>query len=64
MKKTKLVFPTITLMADFILTYQINSVDACTYERTLSGVLSENLIVIACTNYEAVIKKQHQLSPL
>ena len=63
MKKIKLVFPTVTLMSDFIVTYQVSNVDACSNECILSGELREDLIVIACTKYEAEIKKQYQFSP-
>lgn len=56
MRKTVLLFPDTTKMAEFIMQYRASNAEVNSVELTLTALLSEEQIVAACTAYEAVIK--------
>ena len=55
MKDVILYFPDSTCMADFILDHNVSTVQVTT-KNTLTGMLSDSLIVSACTKYKAVLE--------
>lgn len=57
MKEVKLIFPTNTQMAEFLLQEKINCAEADSREQTLTAVLPDQIIVIAETFYGAILKR-------
>jgi transposase-like protein len=57
MKKVVLKFPDTARMAEFILTYRIGNAETNTRQCTLYAHVTEMQIVIACTEYEALLQK-------
>ena len=53
MKQVLLRFPDAVRMADFILTNKVSKVETDSRETTIKGLLTDQLIAIAETQYEA-----------
>jgi hypothetical protein len=59
MKAVGLIFPDTTSIANFLLWYKPSKLEVNSTQRTLSGRLAEELIVIALTQYGAELKPVH-----
>ncbi len=57
MKKVVLVFPDTSSMVDFLLVYKVSGVEASSENLTISGRMSEDLIISALAEYGAEIKR-------
>ena len=56
MQKFFLVFPNTSMMAEFIIGNRISKAEVNSSDQTLSAPLTEDEIILACTQYGAEIK--------
>ena len=56
MKKVVLIFPNTLRILEFILEYKIAGVVTNSLEKSLTGILPDDKIVAACTQFEAYIQ--------
>jgi hypothetical protein len=57
MRKVVLFFSKASRIAEFILENRIGGALVCSTEQSLSAILFEDLIVLACTKYGALLHK-------
>ena len=57
MRKVILLFPDITSLSEFILTYKVSRVIISTTDKMLRGTISEQHLHIACKQYGAKVKE-------
>lgn len=53
MNKVILVFPNTSSLSDFIFQHRISGVEVSTCDRSLSGQVTDEQMLIACTQYQA-----------
>jgi hypothetical protein len=56
MRKVTLIFPHTGAMADFLITHKIARAEVNSSQRSVAVTLNEDLIVVACSRYNAEIK--------
>jgi hypothetical protein len=57
MRKVILIFPDVTSIAEFVLTYRISKVIIDSSEKKLQGTLHEKHLAIACKEFKAKIRE-------
>lgn len=55
MRKAFLTFPDISSLIVFLLRFAIKQAEVDTTDKTISGLIDEDAIVIACTEYDALL---------
>lgn len=62
MSSVLLVFPDIMCIADFVIKYEVGNVEINSLEHTISGLLPDKLIMLACAEYGAYLKAELSFS--
>jgi hypothetical protein len=56
MRKVILLFPDLASIAEFLLTHKVSKSQVDSTQKTLSGIMAEKDVVIACEQYGARVK--------
>lgn len=59
MRRTALIFPDTSSLADFIFKHCIQRAEVASHENTLTALLSDQQIVDACTVFKAEMKPEY-----
>lgn len=54
MREVKLKFPDIATMAEFVITHKVSKITTNNEEKSLEGLIPEELVTAACQGYGAV----------
>lgn len=61
MKKVVLLFPDVSSITEFVLSYKVSKAIVNTSEKTLTGTMPEKLLDVAVKQYSAKIKGSSQV---